>query len=168
MANVHAVVRTDLMFGTDVRSGLVSVEYLGADGATPTAIENGNVLKIGALKDGEREVYVGGDVAASDDLANVVLIATPEVMYDEHKHNIDEFVNEAGDICRGYRLHVGDVFSVTEEALANASPAVGQVVELAAGTKLSNVASASGATKVGTIIAVETAGRYTYYVIKVD
>ena len=31
----HAVVRTDNMTGTDVRSQLVSIKYMGADGETP-------------------------------------------------------------------------------------------------------------------------------------
>lgn len=163
MAN-HAVVRTDLMFGTDVRSGLVSVKYMGSDGNTPTEIDNGNVLKVEALLDGEREVYKGVDVAAADEVANVVLVASVEVMYDERKRNLDEFVNEADKICRGYRLHSGDIFSVTAEALEG-SPAVGQPVTLAAGTKLE--VGGSG-TAVGTIIAEDVVGRYTYYAIKVD
>ena len=172
MAN-HGVVRTDLMHGTDVRAELVSVQYLGANGSTPTDIDNGNVLKATALKTGEREIYVGAAVAASTPINEVVLIASPEVMYDERLRNLDDYYNVAGKTCRGYRLHSGDVFSVTKPALAGAeTPAVGDVVELAAGTKLSVVAASTGATSgstvVGKIFAIETAGRYTYYVVKVD
>lgn len=164
------VVRTDLMYGTDVRTGLVSVKYLGSDGSTPTAIENGNVLKIGDLITGEREVYVGGAVAANDAIKDVVLVAAPEVAYDERVRNLDEYINEAGKIVRGYRFHKGDIFSVTKDAIAGkASPAKGDVVEFAAGTKLNVAASAtSGSTVLGNIIDVETAGRYTYYVIRVE
>ena len=44
----------------------------------------------------------------------------------------------------------------------------GSIVELAAGTKLNVVASlTSGSTQVGTIAAIEKAGRYTYYVIQI-
>lgn len=173
MANKHAVVRTDNMFGVDVRSGLVSIEYMGADGQTPTEIENGNVLKVGALKDGEREIYVGSDVAADDSLDEIVLVASPELMYDERDRNLDDFINEAGYPARGYRIHNGDIFSVTIEALDGAEePAVGDVVELADGTKLSVAAAATGATEgstvVGSIIHIETVGRYTYYAILVD
>lgn len=166
----YAVVRTDDMAGTDVRNMLVSVKYMGADGSTPTAVENGNVLKLGALMTGEREIYVGGAVAKDSKLSDVVLIASPEVMYDERKRNLDEFINEAGEICRGYRLHSGDTFGVTAEALSGTgTPAVGNIIELAAGTKLAFVATATtGSTTVGKVIAVEKAGRYTYYVIKVD
>ena len=165
----YAVVRTDNMYGTDVRAALVSVKYMGEDGSTPTAIENGNVLKIGALIDGEREIYVGGAVAADDKINDVILVASPEVMYDERKKNLDEYINDAGKACRGYHIHSGDIFSVTKEALAGAAaPAVGNIVELAAGTKLNVVTEATGATVVGTIIAVDVVGRYTYYAIKAN
>lgn len=171
----HAVVRTDNMFGTDVRAGLVSIKYIVTTGSGPntvkteTEIENGNVLKVGALMDGQREVYEGTAPAADDDLKDIVLIATPEVMYDERLRNLDDFVNEAGKICRGYRLHKGDIFSVTKAALDGAAaPAVGNVVELKAGTKLNVAASAtSGSTAVGKIIAVDVVGRHTYYAILV-
>ena len=166
----YAVVRTDAMAATDVRGQLVSVKYMGTDGATPTAIENGNVLKIGALVTGEREIYIGGAVAANDKIDDIVLIASPEVVYDERKRNLDDFINEAGKACRGYHIHSGDTFSVTVEALSGTgTPAVGNIVELAAGTKLAFAASATtGSTKVGRIIAVDVVGRYTYYAIKVD
>lgn len=165
----YGVVRTDNMQGTDVREGLVSIEYLGADGKTPTAIENGNVLKVGALKAGEREIRVGAAVAANTPIEEVVLIASPEVMYDPLKKDLDQFINEAGFPARGYRLHHGDIFSVTKDALAGAAtPAVGNVVELAAGTKLSVAASATGgSTVIGTILAIDVVGKYTYYAIQV-
>ena len=170
----YGVVRTDNMFGTDVRAGLVSIKYMGANGQTATAIENGNVLKVGALMGDatngyEREIFVGAAPAANDDLKDIVLVATPEVMYDERKRNLDEFINEAGRACRGYRLHKGDIFSVTKDALDGvAAPAIGNVVELKAGTKLNVAASATdGSTQVGKIIAIDVVGRYTYYVILV-
>jgi hypothetical protein len=162
--------------GTDVRSMLESVLFLGSDGATPTAIENGNVLKVGALNaidaaagSYEREVRVGEVPAANSKLDEIVLVATPEVMYDERKRSMTEFYNEAGRICRGYHLHSGDMFSVTIEALdAAATPAIGNAVELQAGTKLKVAASAtSGSTQIGTIDAINVVGRLTYYVIKV-
>ena len=173
-----AVVRTDNMYGVDVRAGLVSIEYMGADGETPTAIENGNVLKVenlmahenGDTVDYEREIFVGSAPAANTNLHEVVLVASPELMYDERKRNLDEFINEAGRPCRGYRLHHGDIFSVTKEALDGVEqPAIGNVVELKAGTKLNVAASATnGSTQVGKVIAIDVVGRYTFYVIKVD
>lgn len=160
----HAVVRTDLMDGTDVRGQLVSVKYMGADGATPTEIDNGNVLKVESLIDGEREVYAGVTPAADTAITDIVLVASVEVMYDERKKNLDEYVNEENKICRGYRLHHGNIFSVTAEALTG-TPEKGSAVTLDAGTKL---AVGGSGTAVGKIIDVEIAGRYTYYAIKID
>ena len=164
----YGVVRTDNMYGTDVAAGLVSVRYMGEDGATPTEIENGSVLKLGGLIAGEREVFVGGAVAAEDKLSDIVLIASPEVMYDERKKNFDEYINEAGKNCRGYHFHSGDIFSVTKEALIGTAPAVDKLVVLAEGTKMSVADSAAGATVVGKIIAEDIVGRHTYYAVKVD
>ena len=161
---MNAVVRTDKMFATDNRAGLVSVRYQPGD--TMTAIDNGNVVKIGALEEGSREVYKGVTPAANDAIKDIVLIASPEVMYDERKRNLDEFQNAEGAIARGYHLHTNDIFSVTKEALTGDEPAIGKVVELAAGTKLNVAASATG-TLVGTIIDINVVGRYTYIVIQV-
>jgi len=166
----YGVVRTDNMYGTDVRAALVSIKYMGDDGATPTEIENGCVLKVGALMDGEREIYIGSAVEAGDSLNDIVLIDSPEVMYDERKRNLDEYINEADKACRGYRFHSGQIFSVTKDALVGAeTPKEGDIVELAAGTKMSVAESAtSGSTTVGVIIAVDIVGRYTYYAIRVN
>lgn len=172
MAN-YAVVRTDKMHATDVRSMLETVKYMGA-GSTATAIENGNVVKVDGtlLADSDgvtiREIKKGVTPAATSKLDEIVLIATPEVMYDERKKGLHEFINEAGKLARGYHLHSGDIFSVTAEALVNASPDVNQIIELAASTKLNNVATATaGSTVIGKIIAIDVVGRYTYYVIQV-
>lgn len=169
---IHGVVRTDNMRGTDVREALVSIKYLGANGQTPTAIDNGNVLKVGALegdatKGYEREVFVGSAPAANTALKDVVLVASPEVLYDEHIKGLENYFNEEGKICRGYRFHEGGIFSVTKAALDGvASPAIGDVVELKAGTKLNVAASATnGSTQVGKIIAIDVVGKHTYYVI---
>ena len=175
----YAVVRTDNMYGTDVRAGLVSIEYFSSD--TATAIENGNVLKVGDLLSHgtapnisyEREIFEGAAPAADDALTDIVLIASPEIVYDERYKALDDFRNEAGKPARGYRLHSGDIFSVTKAALDGAAtPAIGDVVELKAGTKLNVAAAATGATSgstvVGKIIAIDVVAPYTYYVIKVD
>lgn len=161
----HGVVRTDALSGTDDRARLVSLKYMGADGATATAIDNGNVVVIDGYIDGEREVFVGKDMTASDTLGSLALVAAVEsggVFYDERKKNLDEFYTEADGIVRGYLLKSGDMFSVTAEALSG-TPALDSYVAVAAGTKLAVAADAG----IGKIIAVETVGRHTYYVIRI-
>lgn len=169
MANVkHGVVRTDRMYGTDVGANLVSLKYMGS-GSAETAIDNGCVVALDGLMTGEREVYKAVTPAKDAALGKIALVATPEVMYDERQKNLDEYENEAGVICRGYILHTSDVFSVTAEVLEGSAIAVGNVVEMQAGVKLKAVASATaGSTAIGKVIAIEKAGRYTYYVIQVD
>ncbi len=164
---MHAVVRTDDMYATLNTTGNVSVRFYNGD--KEAAIDNGNVVKIGKIEDGSREVYKAEAPTSSTPLKEVALITTPEVMYDERKRNLYEFTNEAGAISRAFYLHEHDNFSVTKEALTfTTEPKVGDIVELADGTKFSVVTSKSGATVVGHIDAVEVAGIYTYYVIKVD
>lgn len=175
----HAVVRTDLVHGSDVRAELMSVKFVNSEGVA-AEIENGNVVCVGGLMAGEREIFTATAPAADTAINKIALIASVEVMYDERKKNLDEFINEAGKACRAYRLHSGMIFSVTKEALDGAAtPAVGDIVELKAGTKL-NVkgatvsgdtttppAATSGSTVIGEIIEVQVTSRYTYYAIKV-
>lgn len=162
----YGVIRTDRMFGTDNRAGLISVKYMGADGETPTAIENGCVVNVVGLMEGEREVYRGITPKGREKKEQIAIIATPEMMYDEHKHDLDEFINEAGKICRAYRPHSGDIFSVTIDALTHrADVAVGDAVSVDEGVKL--VVSDSADTPLGTVIAIDQVGKYTYYVIQV-
>lgn len=150
----YAIVRTDLMSGTKQPADLVSIKYQVE--SVDTAIENGNVALVGALGTGEREVYLASAPAANSALEDVVLVATPELNYDERLKNLNQFRNEAGEIARGYRFRSGNVFSVTAEALTATTPAVGNIVELQADTKLKVVSSlTSGSTKVGTVIAIE-------------
>lgn len=167
----YPVVRTDKMSGTDNRIDMYSLKYFASDEAA--AINNGAVVKRGALVSTvspaytAREVYEATAVAVDTPLSEVILVATPEVPYDERLRDLDDFTNEAGAIARGYGLHVGSIFSLTANAFSG-TPAKGSIVELAAGTKLKVVSSAtSGSTKVGVIEAVEEAGKYTYYVVRV-
>ena len=85
----YAVVRTDKLTGTDDRARLVSVRYQPVDSTSnenvATEIENGNFVLLAGLEDGAREIYVGVEPTASSALTEVVLIASPEVMYDERK-----------------------------------------------------------------------------------
>lgn len=172
----YAIVRTDKMFGTDNRNGIVSAKYFVS--TTATAIENGNVVLLdGLLTSGtspdivtEREIYKATTPAANSALKDIVLVATPEVDKENTYHRgLEYFINKAGVPIRGYHLVTNDIFSVTKEALdGKATPEKGDVIELKAGTKLNAAASAtSGSTVVGSIIDVEVTGGKTFYVIQV-
>lgn len=166
MAN-YGVVRLDNMSGTTDGTLLRSVRFYDND--KEAAIENGRVVLIGDLLDGQREVRKATAPVATSPLTHIGLVAAPELMYDERKHNLTDFINEAGENVRVYIPHVRDIFSVTADALdAAAAIAKGNLVELQAGTKLKVVATATDkSTQVGKIVDIETVGSLTYYVIEV-
>lgn len=159
----YTVFRSDLMSGTDVAADLVSVRvYDGND--DPIEVENGTIVELAGYESNQREVMKATLANSSSDIDDCAIIASVEVMYDERKKNLDEFINEAGAICRGYIPRKRNMFSVTKEGFVNQTvPAVGGNIGIGANGKLD--ASGSG---FGTCMAIETAGRYTYYVIKID
>lgn len=132
---------------------------------TATAIQNGQVVAIGELVTGEREIHkVTAPVATSTYFG---LVCTPEVMYDEKKQ-MDEFENEADSVIRVGIFQKGDIFSVTAEGF-DTVPVVGKIVELAAATTMKVVTTlTASSTQVGKVIAVETAGTKTFYVVEVQ
>ena len=173
----YGVVRTDKMFGTDDRNGLVSAMYYVS--TTPTSIDNGNVVLLDGLLSKtvggdtvyEREIYKAVTPAANSPLKDIVLVATPEVSVglESYHRGLEYFTNPAGIPIRGYHLVTNDIFSVTKDALdGKSSPEIGDIVELKAGTKLNVVGSATASTTtVGSIIGIEPVGTKTYYVIQV-
>lgn len=100
---------------------------------------------------------------ADDDLNECAIVAGVEVMYDERKKNLDEYINEAGKSVRGYIPRSRNIFSVTKEGfVGGTAPTKGAKVGIGTGGKI----DAAG-TGFGTCVDVEVAGRYTYYAIKI-
>lgn len=158
----YTVFRSDLLSGTNVAADLISCRVYDADGKA-IAVENGTIVELQGYEEGEREVMKAVLASASSNLANCAIIGTPEVMYDERKKNLDEFINEAGSICRGYIPRSCNMYSVTKEGFVGGTVAAkGAKVGIGEGGKL----DAAG-TGFGIIMAVEPAGRYTYYVVKI-
>lgn len=167
MVEKYAVCRTDKLYATDNRAGMRSFVFYKDD--AEAAIENGNVVVLSGLKEGERELYVAGAPTGEEaKVSDLVLVCSPELMYDERLHMLSDFVNEAGAFVRGYQLHEKDIFSVTALALdADADIEVGNVVSVQAGeTKLAVAASSESA--IGSVIDINVVGPYTYYVIQLD
>ncbi|MBR6632468.1 MAG: hypothetical protein IKK89_11080 [Alistipes sp.] len=158
----YTVFRSDLLSGTDVAADLVSCRVYDADG-NEIAVENGTIVELQGYEEGEREVMKAVLATASSKLSDCAIIGTVEVMYDERKKNLDEFINEAGSICRGYIPRSRNMYSVTKDGfVGGAVAAKGAEVGIGEGGKI----DAAG-TGLGTIMAVEVAGRYTYYVVKI-
>lgn len=158
----YTVIRTDLMSGTKQPADVVSLRFYGADG-NPAEVENGVIVKLQGYEDGEREVMKAVAASAGDDLNDCAVVAGVENMYDEHKKNLDEYINEAGKATRGYILRSRNVFSVTKEGFAGGTaPTKDGEVGIGVGGKIDT--SGKG---LGVCANVEVSGRYTYYTIKI-
>lgn len=158
----YAVIRTDLMSGTKQPADLVSLRFYDASG-NKAEVENGVIVKLQGYEDGEREVMKAVAASAGDDLNDCAIVAAPEVMYDERKKNLDEFINEAGKAVRGYIPRSRNVFSVTKEGfVGGTAPTKGDEVGIGTGGKID--AAGKG---LGVCVDVEVVGRYTYYAIKI-
>ena len=164
MADKYTVFRSDLMSGTDQRADLVSCKVYDTDEETPIAVENGTIVELKGYDDGQREVFKALLATSTSDLGKCVVIGSVETMYDERKRNLDEFTNEAGAICRGYRLRNGNCFSVTTEGFVGGTvpSAVGTAVGVGTGGKLD-----TAGTGFGTCTFIEKTSRYTYYTIEI-
>ncbi len=174
MANSYGVFRSDNMKATkdgSIKSGRFYV------GTTPTAIENGNIVKLDSLISGERELWkvvAPGAVTAK----NLYIVGTPEIVYDEtlkSKGALKEFRNEAGENLTLLQVQVGDVLSVSDACItpiddADGLPAVGSfVVPSATGTKWTEVATiVASEVFIGKIIARETVAGVVLNVIEMQ
>ena len=156
----YCVIRTDLMAGTKNPDQLVSLRYY-ADEAV-AEVENGVIVELKGYEDGQREVMKAVAATADSNMADCAIVAAPEVMYDERKRNLSDFINEAGKPARGYRLVDRNEFALTAEGFAGAAPTVGGKVGIGANGKLD-----ATKTGFGECVHIETAGRYTYYTIKI-
>ncbi len=159
---MYTVFRSDLLHGTDSGTDLVSVRVYDASD-NPIAVENGTIVELKEYEEGEREVWKAVLATSSSKLSNCAVIGSEELFYDERQKNLDEFINEAGRICRGYIPRSRNIYSITKEGFVGGNvPAKGAEVGIGADGKV----DASG-TGYGKILAVENAGRYTYYVIQI-
>lgn len=125
-------------------------------------LENGQVVKRGNLKAGERELYQVAVPTAKS--GNIAIIAAPEVVYDQfliEKAALENFYTPAGKAVRAYELAKNDIFSVSYGVLTpkGATPVVGNYVVADAGVKLKEVDTLVGDEGfVGKIIALEKLG----------
>lgn len=162
MADKYCVVRTDLLSGTIQGADLVSFRFYGNDDKQ-AEVENGVIVELGEYEADNREIMKAKAATAASDLDKCAIAANPEVMYDERKKNLYEYINEAGKAVRGFIPRTRNIFSVTAEGfVGGTAPAKGGKVGIGAGGKLD--ASASG---FGECIRIEQSGRYTYYVIRI-
>lgn len=158
----YTVIRTDLMSGTNQPADLVSLRFYDTED-NQAEVENGVIVKLEGYEDGEREVMKAVAASAGADLNECAIVAGVEVMYDERKKNLDEYINEAGKAVRGYIPRSRNIFSVTKEGfVGGVVPTKGAEVGIGANGKI----DVTG-TGLGVCVDIDVAGRYTYYAIKI-
>lgn len=119
-----------------------------------TAIENGSIIKLGALVSGEIHEYVSEPIQANTDeiyfVDGVELISSQEITY-----GLDDFENLAKKSFRARKPFVNDTISISESMITaiGTNVVVGNVVETpATGNKIIEKTTAtSGASFVGEI-----------------
>ena len=117
-----------------------SVLIHNAGGTAEVSVPNGVFVTLDGLAGVGREVKKA--VLAEDATEDVLLVASPEVMY-ETVADINDFINEAGEVARAFRLADGDVISLTVDLLAG-EPEVGDIFGVGDGGKLEEKTDASG------------------------
>ncbi|QWU13394.1 hypothetical protein SAMN04487895_10360 [Paenibacillus sophorae] len=128
-------VRLDKMqaiYGGNIESVLLNVD-----------LENGAITTIGGLVDGKREV-VQGATPVNVSIEEILLIASPEIVYEAEKHNILDFVNKAGKPARAYHYTVGDTVTITDDMIDGTSVKNQYLVPENGSAKLKAVADLSG------------------------
>jgi len=168
----YCVIRTDDMSGVKQPADLVSLRFY-PNGEAVGAVENGTIVELmgyetseclGAHGEDQREVMMAFPATSKSKLNNCAIVAGVELMYDERKRSLDEYINEAGKAVRGYIPRSRNIFSVTADGFVNkVVPAVGGKVGIGAGGKID-----AGGTGLGECVHIETAGKYTFYAIKID
>ena len=122
-----AIIRVDKAQAT-YAGNLVS--FVVPDGVTMT---NGLVFNLGALAANEREVHtIAAPAAGTLATAEVLINATPEVMYAPADIALEDFALTEGQVGRGFHMSVGDIFTVTDD-LITGNPVVGEFVVAANG-----------------------------------
>lgn len=147
MADKHAIVERQLVDGEFVGTKRVAI-------LIDEQMDNGCVVKLKGLKNGEMNLYEVEPVAKDTPLNQVFLVASPEVMKDERlSKSLDEFYNIKGTVGNADRLIEGNIFGLTAEAFSG-TPQVGKIVELEAGKRQLKVVDTPTAstTTVGKIV----------------
>lgn len=168
--DVHAVVRLDnvtgMIDGARIHSGrFVTITGDGAEAVvTPTDIDNGFPVEIGALEEGEREIRQC--VVPSSSTKDWGIVTTPEVDETDPLSSpaLQDFYNKAGKAIRVHVLKDHNIFSVSQEAL-DGTPVVGDKIAISGGA---NGKWKVGSTGVATCIAIDVVASVNLYVFEMD
>lgn len=103
-----SIINLDKMLAS-YNGNLESVKYNGQ-------LVNGNVVVLGSLVTGETELRTATAPTAVA-TEEVVLVSAPEVIYSEVGKSLKDFVIPANQPARAYHLFIGDIFTLTDDAI---------------------------------------------------
>src|SRR5690625_1742253 len=141
----HAIVRLDKLQA--VYAGNLESVDIEKD------LDNGSHVVVGGLAGMGGEVVVG---SAPADVENeeVLLVATPELMYDE-RLDLEDFYNPVGVPARAYHYTIGDIVTITDDGIDGAT-VVGEYVVPQNGSERLVASDERGTTRfAGLVIAKE-------------
>lgn len=162
----HAIVMKSNMSATGDGSLIKSAKYYTTVSNVETEIDNGNLVELGTVISGEREILKATTPTSTTTIASLGLVCTPELIYDESvKHGLEDYYNEAGKILTIFRFHSGDVFGVTKEAFVDSTaPTAGASITFS-GTKFTTAGEDD--TVIGKVRCIDMYDSDTYYIIDV-
>lgn len=115
-------------------------------------LEQGSIINLGALMTGEREIRAVAEPAtATLGTAEVLLVASPEVLYESGK-SLADFVNKADKPCRAYHLTVGDIFTVSDSNITGTTVKDQYLIPADGSFKLTAAADLTGNTKFAAVV----------------
>jgi hypothetical protein len=116
-------------------------------------LENGSICGLGALKSGERELFaVSTPATATLGTMEIVIIASPEVMYNAATDDVRSFVITTGYPARAYSLKVGDIFTVNDSNITGTSAVDKYAIPANNSLKLTIADDLSGNTRFAAIV----------------
>lgn len=84
------------------------------------ALDNGVPVTLSGLVSGEREKFTSVAVTATTAVADLWIVTTPELEYDETPHKfVGDFTNAENATIRVCKLQKGDIFSITADKITN-------------------------------------------------
>lgn len=94
---------------------LESVIVYDNAGTKKMPVQNGVWVVLEGLEEGQREVRKARLANESDADKKLYFIHNSEVMYDERKYKLSDFIQEEGKVSRAYPTFVGDIVTLTSD-----------------------------------------------------
>jgi len=136
-----AIVRKDKVLA-GYNGNLESVHIYDNAGSARVATTNGVFVVVEGKVEGEREVVKARLGAEADADKEILLVHNAEVMYDERKYRIADYVIDEDVTSRAYRLAVGDIITLTVDLFDGDEPVEGDLLGIKADGKIGVIADA--------------------------